>query len=213
VHLDNEFRKEIQYGANYISYIDIFFICEEVVIDKSKESQSPDREGNKGKDNGSKEFQIRDEKGNKVFDDASTLKMLFLHEHEKQIFLFVETAPKCRPQYYSSEPHEGMYLRIKYSLAYNDDANSSNRVLLLVSVYAMSKDDDDIGSVGVKEDLSNVGFEYLVEGNEYDGDIYSMNDDYIPLDEKWFEFVNEDEDEWIDNINSNFIMAKTLNDA
>lgn len=53
----------------------------------------------------------------------------------------------------------------------------------------------------------------LVEGNEYDGDIYSMNDDYIPLDEKWFEFVNEDEDEWIDNINSNFILGKTLNDA
>ena len=40
-----------------------------------------------------------------------------------------------------------------------------------------------------------------------------MNDDYIPLDEKWFEFVNEDEDEWIYNINSNFIMGKTLNDV
>jgi hypothetical protein len=25
--------------------------------------------------------------------------------------------------------------------------------------------------------------------------------------------VNEDEDEWNDNINSNFIMAKTLNDT
>ncbi|XP_011011251.1 PREDICTED: uncharacterized protein LOC105115881 isoform X2 [Populus euphratica] len=129
VNLDNEFRKEIQYGANYISYIDIFFICEEVVIEKLKESQSPDTEGNEVQDNGSmesqsphregnkdnrsKEFQIRDGKGNKVFDDASTLKMLFLHEHEheheheKQIFLFVDTAPKCRPQYYSSEPHKG----------------------------------------------------------------------------------------------------------
>ncbi|KAL3570180.1 hypothetical protein D5086_027429, partial [Populus alba] len=109
VSLDKEFRKEIQYGANYISYIDIFFICEEVVIDKLKESQSPDREGNKGKDNGSKEFQIRDGEGNKVFDDASTLKMLSLHEHgkENEIKLDVETAPKYRPQYYSSEPHEG----------------------------------------------------------------------------------------------------------
>jgi len=143
VHLDNVFRKEIQYGANYISYIDIFFICEEVVIDKSKEYEIQDREGNKGKDNGSKEFQIRDGKGNKVFDEASTLKMLSLHERENEnenkIDLFVDTAPKCRPQYYSSEPHEGMYLRIKYFLTYNDDANSSNRVLLLVSVYAMSK--------------------------------------------------------------------------
>jgi hypothetical protein len=77
----------------------------------------------------------------------------------------------------------------------------------------MSKDDDDIGSVGVNEDLSNVGFDYLDEENEYDGDIYSMNDDFIPLEEKWFEFVNEDEDEWIENINSDFIMKKTLNDA
>ena len=71
--------------------------------------------------------------------------MLSLREHENEIELVVDTAPKCRPQYYSSEPHKGMYLRIQYFLAYNDDANSSNRVFLLVSVYAMSKDDDDIG--------------------------------------------------------------------
>ena len=124
--------KEIQYGAYYISYIDIFFICEEVVYDKLKE------------------FQIRDGKGNKVFDDASTLKMLSLHERENEIILYVDTAPKCRPQHYSTEPHKGMYLRIKYFLTCNDDANSSNRVILLVSVYAMSKDDDDIDSVGIK---------------------------------------------------------------
>ncbi|KAJ6971008.1 delta-latroinsectotoxin-Lt1a-like [Populus alba x Populus x berolinensis] len=135
VHYGNKTSIE-KYGANYISYIDIFFICKRAVNDDLKE------------------FQIQDGQGNKVFDDASTLKMLSLHEHE--IILFVDTAPKCRPQYYSSEPHKG---------------------------------------------------------NEYDGDIYSMNDDYIPLDEKLFEFVNKAEDEWIDNINSNFIMGKTLNDA
>jgi len=100
----NNISEEIQYGANYISYIDIFFICKQVVNDDFKE------------------FQIRDGQDNKVFDDASTLKMLSLHEHQNQIVLVVDTAPKSRPQYYSSEPHKGMYLRIKYFLAYNDDA-------------------------------------------------------------------------------------------
>ncbi|XP_052303523.1 uncharacterized protein LOC7476711 isoform X5 [Populus trichocarpa] len=85
----NNISEEIQYGANYISYIDIFFICKQVVNDDFKE------------------FQIRDGQDNKVFDDASTLKMLSLHEHQNQIVLVVDTAPKSRPQYYSSEPHKG----------------------------------------------------------------------------------------------------------
>ena len=52
------------------------------------------------------------------------------------------------------------------------------------------------------KDNDNDGLECEVEENKYNYDSNSFDDDYISSSFKEFEFINEDEDEWIDNIYS-----------
>lgn len=54
----------------------------------------------------------------------------------------------------------------------------------------------------VDKDNDNDGLECEVEENKYNYDSNSFDDDYISSSFKEFEFINEDEDEWIDNIYS-----------
>lgn len=82
--------------------------------------------------------------------------------------------------------------------------NRSNKIVLLISKKGICKENEDVGSVGVKCPTNK---------NKFDDDNDNIYDDYILSDKKKFEFASKDEDEWIDVINSDYVMENTLDDV
>ena len=66
-------------GALNISYINILFICKQVF--------DMDLQG----------IHIRVDRGNKIYDDASTLKVVSMHESEEKVYLYINVDPVIDP--------------------------------------------------------------------------------------------------------------------